>query len=77
MFESKTELEVAEEVANFFNTISDEFDPITPLCLPPDESWMLENYEVADMLRSSKKPKSRADGDIFPDLISPNSDILR
>ena len=61
----------------FFNKISDEFDPITEL--PADfceDSWTLEAHEVFKMLKESKKPQSQVRGDVFPDLIDSNCDIL-
>ena len=77
LFPGKTDGEAAEAVAEYFDAISHEFSPISERTLENDaEIWQFQPSEVADMLRTSKKPRSRVGGDIFPDLISPNADIL-
>ena len=65
--------DIADEVAAYFNRISNEFKPLEshqiPMTyhrdLPP-----LSVEEVEKMLKSSKKAKSRVGGDIFPCLIN-------
>ena len=71
LFPSDPDQAVVEHVAEFL-----EFSPISDIGdIPNDDPWQLTEYEVSDMLCSSKNA-SRVQGDIFPDLINPNSDIL-
>lgn len=77
LFPRQTDEQVADGVNDFFNVISAEFNPISDRgSLEHDEDWSLEEFEVADVLRACKKPKSRVEGGIFSDLIAPNSYIL-
>ena len=75
MYPSLSELEIAELVAEFFIRISNEYLPIDE----PSNAGSLERieeYEIAARLRHCKKPKSQLYGDIPPNLVSPNADIL-
>ena len=70
--------EVAEDVAKFFNRISDEFEPLDPFEIPSTYGRDLPSLtlgQVADRLRSCKKT-SMVDGDIFPALVAPLADNL-
>ena len=65
--------EVAEDVASFFNQISQEFEPLDPFQIPRTYSRqlpLLSTEQIAEKLRSCKK-SSMVDGDIFPALIAP------
>ena len=75
MFPNKSDKEIAEIAAEFFNAISQEFDPVRPPqpnCTKPAP----EMYEIAAALRACKKPKSQVKGDIDRRLVSKYSDIL-
>ena len=77
LFPGKSNSEIGELVADNFSAISSEFSPLKAtvddrLC----DKWNLELHEVSDMLRSIKKPKSRVDGDIYPDLVSDLVDVI-
>ena len=76
LFPSTTDGEVSEKVAEFFNEISLEFNPISDYEFGQVDEWVLEHYQVAEMLKNAKKPKSKVRGDIYPELVSKNSDIL-
>ena len=79
MFPGMTESNIAEHVANFFNTISQEYIPIPcPATLEKRKEWpvIVQEYQVASRLRSFKKPKSQVPGDICPDLVTKFSDLL-
>ena len=75
MFPDKSDLEIAEIVADFFNVISQEYEPLREENHVHD-GWRLEYYEVSKMLKEAKKPRSQVKGDILPSLIAPNCDLL-
>ena len=65
---------VADEVADFFNKISREFDPLQPHQIPTTYDRQLPRLstdQVADRLRKCNKPNSMVQGDLFPCLVSP------
>ena len=69
-----TDEAVAEEVADYFNQISSEFDPLDPFQIPTTygrDLPILSVETVKNRLLTFKKPSSKVDGDIFPDLIKP------
>ena len=71
----KTDTEVCEEVATYFNGISDEFEPLDgpvdgPRKDPP------EMHRIAAKLRHMKKPKSQVRCDIPPELATQYADLL-
>ena len=71
--------EVAEEVATFFNKISDEFKPLDPFDIPrtyEGDLPRLSSLEVEKTLRTFKKPASMVEGDIFPSLVGSCSEQL-
>ena len=79
MPEGQTDEQTAEELASFFNRISDEFDPLGPgdiPCTREKELPELHEYEVAARIRRFKKPKSTVPGDIFPQLVTQFADFL-
>ena len=76
LFEGQDDQQIAESVAEFFNKISAEFSPLDDCQISPECDWTVSQQEVSDLLKECKKPKSRVGGDIFPDLISPNADVL-
>ena len=77
LFPGKTDEEIAELVAEFFNSISCEFRPLEP-------DWVAQGadtreflpYQIAGRLRAFKKPKFRVAGDLPPCLVNSCSDIL-
>ena len=76
MFPTKTDKEIAEIVAKFFNKISTEYEPITPAKPVIKAERTIEMYEIAARLRHCKKPKSRVHGDIPSALVKDNADLL-
>ena len=65
---------VAEDIADYFNRISAEFEPLDPFQIPSTYQRTLPTltaFELAEKLRSCKKT-SMVDGDIFPALIAPS-----
>ena len=71
--------ELADEVAQYFNRISDEFSPLDPLDIPRTYDRHLSLLTVAEVekrLVDCKKPASMVDGDIFPRLVAPCSRFL-
>ena len=75
----KSDRDVAEELASFFNRISAEFDPLTPEQVPqtkPRKIDPLQLHEVAARVRRFRKPKSMVAGDLFPDLVTKFADFL-
>ena len=71
--------ELADEVAQYFNRISDEFSPLDPFDIPRTydrQLPLLTSAEVEKRLGECKKPASMVDGDIFPRLVAPCSRVL-
>ena len=63
---------VANEVAEFFNKISQEFSPLDPWQIPTTYHRDLPKRTplmVQERLQSIKKPNSMVEGDIFPKLV--------
>ena len=59
----RSDAEVAEVLAGFFNRISHEFEPLEQEDIPTTHSKVLPRllpYQVAGMIRAFKKPKSMA-----------------
>ena len=79
MAQGQTDEQIAEDLATYFNHISDEFDPLTPEeipCTKDKELPVLHEYEVAGRVRKFKKPRSTVPGDIFPQLVTRFADFL-
>ena len=79
LYESKTDKEISEDLANYFVRISREFDPLEPDQIPitADRNLpVLQNFEVAGRIRKFRKPKSMVPGDIFPSLMTDFSDFF-
>ena len=75
----KSDLEVAEELASFFNRISAEFDPLSPGQIPSTEQRalpVLSPAEVSRRIKFFKKPKSMVRGDILPALLTKYCDFF-
>ena len=72
-----THEEVAEDLANYFSKIFDDFEPLDEGIPPPSKNdpTKLERYQVAARLRKCKKPRALLHGDIFPMLVTTYSDI--
>ena len=76
LFPGKTEAEITELVADFFNEISTQFAPLDPVDGGTHGEWTLQRSEVSKMLRTCKKPRSKVAGDIFPHLVTRYSELL-
>ena len=73
--------EIAEDLADFYNSISSEFRPLTaddtPRSLVTSEPIAhLLPHEVSARLKNCKEPRSMVDGDIFPRLVGDLHDLL-
>ena len=71
--------ECAEKLADHFNAISQEFQPLEPSQIPRTFSEplpSLEVFQVAGRLRAFRKPKSMVRGDLFPKLVTKHADFL-
>ena len=70
---------MAEILAEHFNSISSEFEPLEPYQIPR-AVWKdlprLEPFQVAGRIRVFRKPKSMVKGDIFPALLAKFGDLL-
>ena len=74
-----SDLEAANECADYFSAISDEFEPLDLGALPVTYSLPLphiDQREVADRLRVMRKPRSMVPGDIFPQLVTNYAVVL-
>ena len=72
LFPGKSDGQVAEELALFFNRKSGEFEPLEPCDVPRTHHRdlpLLAPFQVAGRIRAFKKPKSMVKGDIFPNLM--------
>ena len=75
----KSDKEVADEAATFFNSISQEFSPLQQVDIPTSFERVLPKItvpQVKAMLQKQKKPNSMVKGDIFPKLIGSCIDSL-
>ena len=75
----KPEGVVANEVANYFNKISSEFQPLTDDQIPSTYHRDLPRLSVGEVekrLKAARKPNSRVKGDLFPALINRNAAYL-
>ena len=66
-------VELANDVAGFFNRISNEFEPLDPFDIPRTyerDLPLLSAAQVEKCLKTCKKPVSMVDGDIFPKLVN-------
>ena len=74
-----SDLELAEKLATYFVTITDEFEPIERNAAPVTFSSpfdLLMPHQVAERICADKTVKSALDGDILPTLKNPYSDII-
>ena len=77
LFPQKTDREISEEVAEFFNSISQEYTPLDPNQRGTDASSRCpEIHEISAKLKWIKKLNSRVPGDIHPRLIQRYHDVL-
>ena len=78
MFPGESEGDISEKVADFFNIISQEYEPLPNPATLQTEHWtnVLEPYQVAARLRTFRKPKSQVPGDINPELVSKFYDLI-
>ena len=77
--QEETDKKIAEELACYFNGVSNEFNPLSPEeipCTRDKELPELHEYEVSEQIRRFRKPKSTVPGDIFPKLVTQFSDFL-
>ena len=76
MFPSKSNAEIAEHVADYFNSISRDFIPL-PQVAPFDASSLCpEVHQIAAKLRSIKKTNSQVPGDINRRLVTKYADLI-
>ena len=78
LYPEKSDYEIADTAAVFFNSISLDYPPlpdpkrVDPLDIPD----YIMPHQVAARLRSFRKPKSTVFGDINPELVGQFSDII-
>ena len=78
MFPDKSDKEISELVAAFFNAISNEYNPI-PNPRKNEVTHPVEfiaMHEIASRLKSFKKPKTQVFGDLNPALVNKFYDFL-
>ena len=79
LFPGKSDAQVADSLAAFFNRISQEFQPLEPKDIPRTHDRdipMLHPFQVEGRIRAFKKPKSMVKGDIFPSLMGKFAGLL-
>ena len=75
LFPDLNDLGIAETVAEYFNEISQQYDPLDMKKIPHTfdiDLRALTHSEVLNLLKTSKKPSSTVPGDIFPESIPCN-----
>ena len=75
----KSDAEIAEELAQYFNRISAEFSGLQPDQIPvtrPRRLPILQTHEVAARIKNIRKPRSMVMGDVFPSLMTKFSDFF-
>ena len=76
----KTDEQAAEILGDYFNAVSNEFEPLDHDVDVPStyESGVqvLERFEVSGRIRRFRKPKSIVPGDVFPQLMTQFSDFF-
>ena len=73
LYPDRSDPEIADELASYFNAISSEFDGLTPDRIPEvplGHLPFLSHADVAARLTKFRKPKSMVKGDIFPKLVN-------
>ena len=70
LFEGKTEEEMAEASADYFNKISREFTPIEPPTATDYASFAPTQAAIASKIKGMKKPNSRVKGDLDKRIVS-------
>ena len=66
-----TDQQVADDLADYFNQISAEFDPLTPSQIPITHHRQIEilsPHQVSRRIKSFRKPKLMVRGDVFPSV---------
>ena len=75
----KSDPQVAEELADYFNAVSLKFDPLSPDQIPRTRDRalpVLEVFEVAGRIKRFRKPHSMVPGDIYPALVTQMADFF-
>ena len=78
-FKGKSDEEVAEDLAAFFNRVSMEFNPLRQEDIPRTHTAplpRLHKHEVSARIRRFRKPKSMVPGDVFPQLVTTFADFF-
>ena len=76
LFPGETDQRIAEKGAEFFNSISQEFDPIPEPARPGTAREEIPVHAIAARLRKIRKPKTQVKGDICSELVTPLADVL-
>ena len=72
-------MEIAEELADFFNRISVEINPLEPHQISITTQRvlpLLHPAEVSKRIKQFRKPKSMVLGDVFPDVLTKYADFF-
>lgn len=75
LFPEDDEKAAAEKIAEFFNAISNEYQPMDLTKIPVTFSApvpLVDESAVITLLKDSKKPNSRVPGDMFPNSVKRN-----
>ena len=73
LYPDQTDEEVAGKLADHFNSISSEFEGLKPDQIPESDPGYLPFLSVQEVLArliKFRKPKSKVQGDIFPNLVN-------
>lgn len=78
LFPDKNDKDIAEHVAEFFNKISAEYQPLQSSEAAPLDCTIIcpPLHEISSRLKYCRKPKSRVPGDIPPELVKKYHDLL-
>ena len=76
LYNTETDQEVAEDVAEFFNKISQEYTPLQTMPSYDCSDLCPAMHEISARLKFCKKPRSQVPGDIHPKLVTKYADLL-
>ena len=71
--------EVADELEEYFNCISSEFDPLSEDQIPKGFQIalpVLRTHQVSNRIKHFRKPKSMVLGDVFPEVLTKYCDFF-
>ena len=76
LFPGESDSEIADKCVEYFSSISREYEPLARPDANGEVTWTIPLHEISSKLRHCKKPKGVIEGDIKPELVKINCDLL-